>query len=84
MRSKSNGLFEKCGITLVSTYSGNSSIDDFANSHTADLNLIMCHRSINYVAEMMEKKFGVPWIKSTLSARQGHGQVPAQNRPVLR
>jgi nitrogenase molybdenum-iron protein alpha chain len=56
-------LFEKCGITLVSTYSGNSSIDKFARSHTADLNLIMCHRSINYVAEMMEKKYGVPWIK---------------------
>jgi nitrogenase molybdenum-iron protein alpha chain len=56
-------IFEKCGITLVSTYSGNSSIDAFANSHTADLNLIMCHRSINYVAEMMETKFGVPWIK---------------------
>jgi nitrogenase molybdenum-iron protein alpha chain len=56
-------IFEKCGITLVSTFSGNSSIDGFANSHTADLNLIMCHRSINYVAEMMEKKYGVPWIK---------------------
>lgn len=56
-------IFEKCGITLISTFSGNSSIDQFANSHTADLNLIMCHRSINYVAEMMEKKFGVPWIK---------------------
>jgi len=56
-------IFERCGITLVSTYSGNSSIDAFANSHTADLNLIMCHRSINYVAEMMETKFGVPWVK---------------------
>ncbi len=56
-------IFEKCGITLVSTFSGNSSIDDFANAHTADLNLIMCHRSINYVAEMMETKFGLPWIK---------------------
>ncbi len=56
-------LFDLCGFTLVSTYSGNSSIEEFANSHTADLNLIMCHRSINYVAEMMEKKYGVPWIK---------------------
>ena len=34
-----------------------------ANSHTADLNLVMCHRSINYVAEMMEKRFGIPWMK---------------------
>ena len=56
-------LFEECGFTLISTFSGNSSYDYFANSHTADLNLIMCHRSINYVAEMMEKKFGIPWIK---------------------
>ncbi|MBF0477001.1 MAG: nitrogenase molybdenum-iron protein alpha chain [Deltaproteobacteria bacterium] len=56
-------LFENCGITLVSTFSGNSSIDQFANAHTADLNLIMCHRSINYVADMMEKKYGIPWIK---------------------
>jgi nitrogenase molybdenum-iron protein alpha chain len=56
-------LFEESGLTLVSTFSGNSSYDYFANSHTADLNLIMCHRSINYVAEMMETKFGIPWIK---------------------
>ena len=34
-----------------------------ANSHTADLNLVMCHRSINYAAEMMEKQFGIPWMK---------------------
>ncbi len=56
-------LLNLCGFTLISTYSGNSSIDFFANSHTADLNLIMCHRSINYVAEMMEKKYGLPWLK---------------------
>jgi len=56
-------IFDACGLTLISTFSGNSSIDKFANAHTADLNLIMCHRSINYVAEMMETKFGLPWIK---------------------
>jgi nitrogenase molybdenum-iron protein alpha chain len=56
-------IFEKCGINIVATFSGNSSYDRFANSHTADLNAVMCHRSINYVAEMMEKKYGIPWIK---------------------
>jgi len=56
-------LFEDIGVTLVASFSGNSSYDYFANSHTADLTLIMCHRSINYVAEMMETKFGIPWIK---------------------
>ncbi len=56
-------MFEKAGISLQATFSGNSTIQQFANSHTADLNVIMCHRSINYVAEMMEKKFGIPWTK---------------------
>jgi len=56
-------ILTKCGITIISTFSGNSSVDFFANSHTADLNLIMCYRSINYVAEMMEKKYGIPWFK---------------------
>jgi nitrogenase molybdenum-iron protein alpha chain len=56
-------LFERCGITLTATFSGNSSIDAFERAHTADLNCVMCHRSINYVADMIEKKFGVPWFK---------------------
>ncbi|MCX5873577.1 MAG: nitrogenase molybdenum-iron protein alpha chain [Deltaproteobacteria bacterium] len=56
-------ILKDCDITVVSTFSGNSTYDQFANAHTADLNTIMCHRSINYVAEMMETKFGIPWIK---------------------
>lgn len=56
-------ILDDCGITQVSTFSGNSSYDKFANAHTADLNTIMCHRSINYIAEMMEIKYGIPWVK---------------------
>ena len=56
-------IFEKCGITCISTFSGNSTYDQFASAHTADLNAVMCHRSINYVADMLETKFGIPWIK---------------------
>ena len=56
-------LFKRTGISLISTFSGNSTYGKFANSHIADLNAVMCHRSINYVAEMMETKYGIPWIK---------------------
>ena len=56
-------LLERCGIKLKATFSGNSSYDGFANAHMADLNCVMCHRSINYVADMIEKRYGVPWIK---------------------
>jgi len=56
-------ILERCGINLVATFSGNSTIEGFERAHTADLNCVMCHRSINYVADMIEKKYGVPWIK---------------------
>ncbi|WP_297087307.1 nitrogenase molybdenum-iron protein alpha chain [uncultured Draconibacterium sp.] len=56
-------IFEEVGVTLISTYSGNSTVESFAYSHTADLNMVMCHRSINYIAEMMEEKYGIPWFK---------------------
>ena len=56
-------ILEKCGIKLIATFSGNSTVESFREAHFADLNTVMCHRSLNYVAEMMETKFGIPWIK---------------------
>jgi len=56
-------IFELCGITLHSSFSGNSTYGQFASAHTADLNVVTCHRSINYVADMLEKRFGIPWLK---------------------
>jgi nitrogenase molybdenum-iron protein alpha chain len=56
-------VLDTCGITLNTTFSGNSTIGAFENAHMADLNVVMCHRSINYVADMIEKKYGVPWFK---------------------
>jgi nitrogenase molybdenum-iron protein alpha chain len=56
-------LFKLCGINVVCTFSGNSTMGAFERSHTADLNLVMCHRSINYMAEMLDTKYGIPWMK---------------------
>jgi len=56
-------LLRKCGIHVTATLSGDVSYDQVKKSHTVQLNGVMCHRSINYIAEMMEKKFGIPWIK---------------------
>lgn len=56
-------IMKLCGFTVHSTFSGNSVYEEFASAHNADLNVVMCHRSINYMAEMMEKKYGIPWFK---------------------
>ncbi|MBN1928688.1 MAG: nitrogenase molybdenum-iron protein alpha chain [Chlorobiaceae bacterium] len=56
-------LLEKCGITLIASFSGNSTVGAMENAHTADLNIVQCHRSINYMGDMMETKYGIPWMK---------------------
>ena len=56
-------ILKKCGISNIATFSGNSTYDQFASANQADLSCVMCHRSINYVADMLETKYGIPWIK---------------------
>jgi nitrogenase molybdenum-iron protein alpha chain len=56
-------ILAKCGITNISTFSGNATYDKFASANQADLSCVMCHRSINYVADMLETKYGIPWVK---------------------
>ncbi|RRJ96993.1 nitrogenase molybdenum-iron protein alpha chain [Opitutaceae bacterium TAV4] len=56
-------LLRKCGIHITATLSGDISYEQVTRCHTVDLNVVQCHRSINYMAEMMEKKFGIPWFK---------------------
>jgi len=55
--------FKEMGIDLVASFSGNSTIESYEYAHNVDLNIVMCHRSINYIAEMMEVKYGMPWFK---------------------
>ncbi|MDR0548411.1 MAG: nitrogenase component I subunit alpha [Deltaproteobacteria bacterium] len=56
-------LLKKIGYHVVAVFTGDGSAADIARSHRADLNLVQCHRSINYVAEMMKTAFGVNWLK---------------------
>ena len=58
-----DALLRKCGIHVTSTLSGDVSYDQVKKCAHRHLNGVMCHRSINYIADMMEKKFGIPWIK---------------------
>jgi len=64
-------IFGLCGIKIIGTLSGGVSYDDITNCHMADLNVVMCHRSINYMAEMMETKFGIPWFKVNFIGIEG-------------
>ena len=65
-----DAVLKKCGIHVTATLSGDISYEQITKCHTADLNVVLCHRSINYMAEMMETKFGVPWIKANFTGAE--------------
>lgn len=56
-------ILKRIGYEVVSVFTGDGSYETMKNAHLANLNLVMCHRSINYVAEMMHTKYGIDWLK---------------------
>ncbi|MFZ7132544.1 MAG: nitrogenase molybdenum-iron protein alpha chain [Eubacteriales bacterium] len=56
-------VLNKIGYTVNATMTGDAQYEDIAIAHHSDLNLVQCHRSINYIAEMIETKYGMPWMK---------------------
>ena len=70
-----DALLRKCGIHVTSTLSGDVSYEQVTRAHTVQLNGVMCHRSINYIADMMEKKFGIPWIKVNFIGAEAAGKT---------
>ncbi|AND86261.1 nitrogenase molybdenum-iron protein alpha chain [Clostridium tyrobutyricum] len=57
-------VLKKIGYNVVATLTGDASYEDIQNAYQADVNLVQCYRSINYIAGMMETKYGIPWIKA--------------------
>ena len=56
-------ILEECGYTVNCVLTGDTSYLDIRDLDKASLNIVQCHRSINYIAEMMETKYGTPWLK---------------------
>src|SRR5665647_1624849 len=43
-------VLKKIGYNIVCVMTGDGSYEDIKNAHTANLNIVQCHRSINYVS----------------------------------
>ncbi|MDR1961271.1 MAG: nitrogenase molybdenum-iron protein alpha chain, partial [Gracilibacteraceae bacterium] len=56
-------LLKRAGYEVVAVLTGDGSYETLRNAHLASLNLVQCHRSINYIAEMMKTKYGTDWLK---------------------
>ncbi|MEN6349486.1 MAG: nitrogenase molybdenum-iron protein alpha chain [Syntrophomonas sp.] len=56
-------MLEELGYTIQAVMTGDGSYEELRNAHVSELNLVQCHRSINYIASMLEVKYGTPWLK---------------------
>ncbi len=56
-------LLEECGLNVKATWTGDGEVERIAATHQVKLNIIHCYRSMNYMARVMEEKYGIPWIE---------------------
>lgn len=54
---------ERIGITVISTFTGDSSYETLIKAPAAELNIVQCAGSSTYLANRMEEEMGIPYIK---------------------
>jgi nitrogenase molybdenum-cofactor synthesis protein NifE len=53
--------FEKMGVQVVATITGDGRIDDIRRAHGAALNLVQCSGSMTHLAKQMQETRGIPF-----------------------
>ena len=55
--------YERMGVEVVATITGDGRVDDIRRCHGAALNVVQCSGSMVHLAKMMEEKYGIPFIR---------------------
>ena len=56
-------LLSRMGIDVHCVFTGEADIEKMACAHEAELNLLICQSSGRFLAEAMQKKYGIPYQK---------------------
>ncbi|GAW93886.1 nitrogenase component I subunit alpha [Calderihabitans maritimus] len=59
-------LFEKIGVRVIATFTGNARIADLIKMPDAKLNVVHCQRSAEYIAHMIKDGFNIPFVRVSL------------------
>ncbi|MFP4380928.1 MAG: nitrogenase iron-molybdenum cofactor biosynthesis protein NifE [Candidatus Sumerlaeia bacterium] len=55
--------YERMGIEVVSTVTGDGRVEDIRRMHGAKLNVVQCSGSMIHLAKFLEKEYGIPFIR---------------------
>ncbi len=54
--------YQRMGVTVVSTVTGDGRVDDIRKAHGASLNVVQCSGSMKGLARLMKQKYDIPFI----------------------
>ncbi len=57
--------YERMGIKVVSTITGDGRVEDIMKAHGASLNIVQCSGSMTWLAKKMESTYGIPYIRAS-------------------
>jgi nitrogenase molybdenum-cofactor synthesis protein NifE len=57
--------YEKMGVAVVATMTGDGRVDAIRRSHGAALNVVQCSGAMTTLAEMMQERYGIPYIRAS-------------------
>jgi nitrogenase molybdenum-cofactor synthesis protein NifE len=57
--------YQRMGLQVVSTITGDGRVDDIRRAHGASLNVVQCSGSMIHLAKTMESKYGVPYLRAS-------------------
>ena len=75
----SRRLLEEMGLRVIAQWTGDSTLAELERAPKAELNLIHCYRSMNYISRHMEEKYGTPWFEFNLF---GPSRIEASLRAI--
>jgi nitrogenase molybdenum-cofactor synthesis protein NifE len=55
--------YERMGLQVVASITGDGRVDDVRRAHGAALNLVQCSGSMIHLARMMEHEYGIPYLR---------------------
>lgn len=55
--------YRKLGVEVVAGITGDGRVKEIQRAHGASLNLVQCSGSMNYLAQLMKEKYGIPWLQ---------------------
>jgi nitrogenase molybdenum-cofactor synthesis protein NifE len=58
-------LFDRVGIRVLSSISGDARFEELRYAHRAKLNIIICSKSLTNLAKKMQKTYGMPYLEES-------------------